>query len=233
MRKGAPCFTAVELSYLQQIVELRAQELELPHTDLFRNGKLQKSDNYSQRNRLLAYTLFAFWQKWPLEEVGIHSLAKLSFPMLKGRSEVMTLGERRFIFIGSHNLDGIRKLMRSLSSGQKVSSILVAFSKRSYEDEIAHLVKLFSREEEWQGPVYLTHFDHAKAYKFDSGILGGLNRSGGESESKSQRKIEWVNDWQKFITERDNGVQDLLVTGSFYFVGTVQRYLLEMGGSLL
>lgn len=221
MRKNSPLITTFELHFLRDLARKRAKEMDCEFVDLFDQQTLSSSDHYSVRNRLLALTLLRKIQNQSLPTKN--DLEGIAFPLIKGRSEVMTLGKSRFIFVGSHNLDGIRKLIDSVND-KNFGSILVAFSKRSEEREVDYLLKMFLDCRKKEVPLYITDFDHFKAFKFDDKRIEDL--------TKSERKVEYVNDWKKLLTENNNEEKDLLVTGSFYFVGAVQNFLLEKGALL-
>ena len=138
---------------------------------------------------------------------------KSSLPPVRGflehRGESLS-GKNSFIFFGSHNVDGLRKLIQFLHCGTynfsrpPYDGIIVAFSKRSREDLRIMLRMLMKAK---LGKVLVTAFDHPKAAPVD--VVEVLSREEGS---------EFVQDIDAYINGQRGG-QRLLVTGSYYFLG--------------
>jgi dihydrofolate synthase / folylpolyglutamate synthase len=157
---------------------------------------------FIQRNCALADAAFSFLtgKKSPLSPMR---------GFLEHRGESFS-GKNSFIFFGSHNPDGLRKLIQFLHCGTynfsrpPYDGIIVAFSKRSREDLRIMLRMLMKAK---LGKVLVTAFDHPKAAPVD--VVEVLSREEGS---------EFVQDIDAYIKGQPVG-QHLLVTGSYYFLG--------------
>ncbi|MFP5387246.1 MAG: hypothetical protein ACLGHN_14305 [Bacteriovoracia bacterium] len=133
---------------------------------------------------------------------------------LKHRGETIT-NENEWIFFGSHNTDGMRKLIQFLQRGTynfkrpPFDRVIVSFSKRNPEDTRVMLRMLMKAQ---IGKVVVTVFDHPKAASKD--VMEDLSREEGS---------EFVQNINSFI-EGQQG-QRILVTGSYYFLGYLKSCL--------
>lgn len=163
------------------------------------------SYEFSLRNEILAGAACCFLQK---REFRLEEWSKpLTF--LSHRGEVRS-NQCEWIFFGSHNVDGMRKLIQFLHSGTynfsrpPYDKILIAFSKRDVKD-LRVMMRMINSAK--LGPVYVTVFDHPKAAS--SSVIEALSREEGP---------EFVKDIQAF-SKMDFEGQRILVTGSYYFMG--------------
>ncbi len=116
----------------------------------------------------------------------------------KGRFEKACYKGKKICFVGSHNLAGMRSLVEG-NDWSKVDQILLAFSKRDTK-EIQSCIKLLSSLEK---EIILTSFDHPKA----------------------AQNIKGAADWKSLLDDEQK--KNILITGSYYFVGEVQKYILD------
>lgn len=216
LRRGAQLVSALESQYLREQTGAVIQKLQVEWLDLFDAGVLQRESHFSQRNRGLAQHI---WRT-----LGQADMALPTGPY-PGRGEVWRWGQHLFTFYGSHNPDGVRKLVQFLQSGFYTDSeetfhhVWAAFSLRPPKD-LGAMGKMLS---ELSGPkteVRFTQFDHPKAAPLE----GWWHAAEG---SPAQIVHVW-NDLFKFLS--DKTPQKILVTGSYYFVGAVQSHLLGLGG---
>jgi dihydrofolate synthase/folylpolyglutamate synthase len=163
------------------------------------------SYEFSRRNDLLAsaaYCTLLGREFHPSEWTG-----PLSF--LEHRGEVVQ-GENEWIFFGSHNVDGLRKLIQFLHSGTYTFSrppydaVIVAFSRRDLQDLRVMLRMLSSAR---LGKVIVTVFDHPKAQE-------AVTMEAIATEEGS----EFVQNIERYVREQNKN-QRVLVTGSYYFLG--------------
>ena len=132
--------------------------------------------------------------------------------LLESRGEVRK-GKHEWIFFGSHNVDGVRKLIQFLHSGTYTFSrppydlIIMAFSKRDLQDVrvMLRMVKMARL-----GKIVLTIFDHPKAMPQD--VMESLSLEEG---------LEFVQNIESYINEQNENLR-ILVTGSYYFLGHVR-----------
>ena len=208
-RPQVPLLTCLELSFQREVCREFTKTTQVPWIDLFEAELVTKTNDYSKRNRLLALQAF---KKLTGKTISLESLRSLSF---KGRGETIQITYKTFFFIGAHNHDGVRKMVEGLKSGHLLNdfscpfdTILVSFSKRSIE-EIEACVRLLARDWRLTNRVVLTSFEHNKAMD-------------GKALSKFKGLVEFEADWKNILPKLQGTV---LVTGSYYFVGEVQRFL--------
>lgn len=201
-RKGAPLVSFYTSSYLRFETQKQASAIGAHYSDLA--NEYQSSD-YSHRNRLLATALFVHATSKSLERMPQleNLLASFSFPTFPGRKERMTRGKRSFIFIGAHNVEGMRVLYQA---GLTFDHALVAFSGRPQSDIVAagKIVRLIARTADF------TAFDHPKASPGD--ITEALFPSC------------YLADWKTKVDQLMDQEGETVVMGSYYFIGEVQKY---------
>ncbi len=159
---------------------------------------------FSKRNEALAVaaysTLFNVQREFSLEN------------SLEYRGEFLK-GSHHWLFYGSHNVDGLRKLIQFLQSGTYTfprppyDSIIVAFSKRS-PDDLRVMMRMLKKSD--LGKIVVTIFDHPKAAL--RAEIEVLCREEG---------LDFVSDTEKYI-KNQKANQRFLVTGSYYFLGHVK-----------
>ncbi|MBF0313314.1 MAG: hypothetical protein HQK52_07850 [Oligoflexia bacterium] len=228
-RRGAPLVSALELNYCQEITEEFCRDKGVEWIDLFREGALTKSDSFSDRNKLLALVLDKIIVRdFDISELSLlrkqvesEEMRALSF---KGRSEKWSVRGRELLFFGSHNIDGARKLVQLMQGrSSKVDRLLVALSKRSYAEEPMHILRaLYSLLQSGiVKEIVLTEFQHQKAMKIDDDFL----RNFSENSGVSLKEINRVLNWKEWILSEELQGQQVLVTGSYYFIGCVQEFI--------
>lgn len=201
--------SSFETRYLR---ELTAQKISdnIRHQDLFELEFVTKEDHFDLRNTMLALCGLKVLAAEKLDVVEARAKAsELLQTKLAGRGERMKLGEKEFTFFGSHNPDGVRKLIQLLQGTHYTfKEVLVSFSARDHKDLITQLklIGLLGKEK-----VILTSFSHPKAASVD--LLKDL---------ASKEGIRFVQEWPHILQSRE---PTCLVTGSYYFVGAVQSYL--------
>jgi dihydrofolate synthase/folylpolyglutamate synthase len=223
-RAGKVCFSALESNYLRYLLSGWAKEKGVLWSDLFDLHLLQKTDAFPVRNLEIAKkcmeTLFP-----ERKDVIERNTPALRSKIFKGRGELLSFNQRQFIFYGSHNLDGVRKLLHLLRSdcytfkaGEKYC-FLISLSARRREEMLGMLSAFvcFSKSSRVKA-IYVTNFTHHKAATADV-----LKEVIAEVHLKHQGKIQFVEDWKKIVLE--DHVGKYLVTGSYYFVGKVQEDL--------
>lgn len=219
-RPHTPLITSLELSYCSHYLEKWCGKNEVPWWDLFQLGFIKKSDSFGRRNQLLAYSLKEMATSLRLPQQADFLGRQLTYPLFKGRREEMSFGKRHFIFIGSHNLDGVRKLVDWINGEEEkgnhlFDTLLFSLSKRSYAREPEWMTKaLCSLMKKGKRKILATTFSHFKA----------LTDNELKSIIQINSQIGWVENWKSFVQE-NWASETVLVTGSYYFVGEVQNYL--------
>lgn len=72
--------------------------------------------------------------------------------------------------------------------------------------------------------MYVTTFDHFKSAAGDLKILWSQE----ESQRGADQRMIWCEDWKDYLIEKPLDQRtNIYVTGSYYFIGEVQRFLLS------
>lgn len=213
-RRGKPLFTQFRLDYLNELTEkycLKNEILWKPIT----LGSGAKS-NYFEENQKMALELFA-----GLEPLW-NSSKTPSIPIFKGRREEMTFKGNTLIFIGAHNIDGIRRMIELFRKEQPESlptTVLLSFSKRPSNEIVVMLktlVDYFGRNSR----LAITSFEHPKALE-RARILELENTFNKINKGMLDFVIDWKTELQKISNQK------ILVCGSYYFIGEVQRFIIK------
>jgi dihydrofolate synthase/folylpolyglutamate synthase len=213
--------------YLNQQMAMLSEGMGSHHLSLSKLGITAKEMNFSERNRLMAASLCSILMTGELNQALLEkNMSVLGDHSSKGREEVMTRGEGRFIFIGSHNCDGMRELVKRVkNSGLKnirhFDGLLLSFSQRS-EQDICAMLKMVADQVSWD-KIWLISFDHPKAYgKLE---LKKIYDEFVKTDTKRAGLIEFIEDNSAFYHKllQDKGPKNILVTGSYYFVSSVQQ----------
>lgn len=207
-RKERQLITSFKLKYLEEITS------HFCHQNNIKYHNLKLNINYFESNIQLA--------KKAIETLYPNLLNKIEIPTYKGRFEFINWGESQIIFLGAHNPDGMREAFVLLNERKLYADIiLLSFSKRDQVDIEAMLKTTLSQKKQNQ-IVKLTFFDHPKAIKREN--LEDVFQSVCHNKS-----IEIISDWKMFLNGIRNSTHQkkILVMGSYYFIGEVQRYLLS------
>lgn len=202
--------------------------------DLFHDGKVGRDVSYRQSNRVLAMMAANYLLSGEIsfERAWRQVCEKKSWPGLKGRFEKMTDGGHTFIFIGAHNTDGFRELVGALKKyeGALPTSAWVAFSARD-DSELHSCLKTLLSGVESLNTVYLTDFDHPRSWKLrdmSSERRVGLERA--LSKFLTRTRVRYDQSWTQLWESLELAEGDCtMVCGSYYFVGTLERALMERG----
>ena len=210
-RKGKPLFTNFDLEYLNSLTKKYTQDKGIMWCPL------QGSAQYYESNQKMAWEVFR-----QLEPTSLLTFSEgiSSLPLYKGRREVMTFEGKSLIFIGAHNIDGVRRMLQSYLESVKShnlifpESLLVSFSQRpisEVEVMLKSLVDFFKDK----ASISLTSFDHPKALDPESVRLAGVRINKG--------MLNFVFDWKSEL--QNTKANTILVCGSYYFIGEVQRFI--------
>ena len=207
-RKKHPLFTNFELNYLN---ELTSQYCEVEQVDW---RAINPHANYFEANNELAWEMFKYL--CPDSDLTFQS-AKRLLPLYKGRREIMTFEGKSLIFIGAHNIDGVRRMLQSYLESQDLifpESLLVSFSQRPL-GEIVVMTKSLVDFFEGKAKLTLTSFDHPKA--MDSEAIRSM------CTKVNKGMLNFAFDWKSEL--KNSKSQTILVCGSYYFIGEVQRFI--------
>lgn len=209
VRKQATLISFLDLDYLRERVQKFSQENEVNLIDLEHWVDLAPF-KFSQRNQFLAYAAFCHLTNRPL----IAENCPLSPEKLAFRGEILK-GENEWWLFGSHNVDGVRKLIQFLNDGNynfqdsPFNAVVTSFSQRNEKDLII-MLKMLKRS--GLGKVLVTSFNHPKAYP------------------KAQLKKLCDHEGLTFVENISELVQGwthqkILVAGSYYFLGQLKPLL--------
>lgn len=208
LRNKTHLISFLSLKYLRERSQELAKGIGAKHTDLNTLKKIDPSF-FSERNQLLAYAAYLALKNEKMD----FSLWKPETYVLEHRGEIWNK-EGEMVFFGSHNVDGVRKLIQFLHSGNYTFNrppfdlVLVAFSQRS-ELDLKVMLKMLKAS--GLGRVVVTTFNHPKAAKLD--LIKRLS---------SQEGLEFAQDYLSSVQGKSD--KRVLVTGSYYFIGDFQAH---------
>lgn len=207
LRKKTTLISYVHLQYLRELVAIHVSSAGCLWVDLEKEKKF-RSFEFSARNQLLAYAAFKLLQGHSLEIKGWRPSER----SLEHRGEVWQ-NNGEWVFFGSHNPDGLRKLIQFLHSGNYTfgrppfDAVIIAFSQRS-EKDLKAMLKMV--HEARLGKIIVTTFKHPKAASIS--LMKNLAREEG---------LSFVEDIGSLVQGKNK--QSILVTGSYYFLGDFKQ----------
>lgn len=203
LRSKTTLVSFLDLKYLRERASKVVRDLGGRHVDL-REMNLGTDLHFSQRNQLLASAAYYLLNGLPLNELRL-PLGPILLPM---RGEIFR-SQNNWLFYGSHNVDGMRKLIQFLHSENYTFSkssfecVIAAFSKRS-ESDLRVMLKMLKASGFKE--VIITTFSHPKAMSAD--MMKVLTEEEG---------LNFVEDIKTYVQGWNN--RQCLVTGSYYFLG--------------
>jgi dihydrofolate synthase/folylpolyglutamate synthase len=210
---------ALELLYCRDFARQYLKDLNAFPVDLFESGKVNKRMAYKERNRVLALELF-YSLNLTLSLKQKESIKHLIVPDSKGRFEKKVIGGVEYSFCSAHNLDGIRKMMEEvLARSSTYDSVLFSFSDRKKEEliQFVNLMKIFKLSGKIK-KMFIVSFSHLRAPSTE------------KIRSLEMDEIKFCN--LNEVTKKTVGDKTLFVTGSYYFLGEVQKQLTKEYGAL-
>lgn len=200
-RPGRVLFSAMHLKYLRSLTATFSNKNNINWTDIYTHFNLDSRISYSKSNQLLT--------KMVAQRIDL-DIKNSPCSFGRGRFERFNACGAEFIFVGAHNLDGVRSFVEIW--GEKADELLVAFSDRNVK-EIEQICKIFSKIKDIKQVTY-TSFDHPKALppKVIKEVTNNLG-------------LTFVDKWKAHLFTKKG--QKILVSGSYYFIGKVQYALKE------
>lgn len=204
LRENTPLIHFLDLKYLRDRINHSGPQLDL---SLF--SSLAPSD-FSLRNQFLAYAACCHLKKLPFRPGNWHPSEEKLF----ARGEIVS-GVNEWWLYGSHNVDGVRKLIQFLHSANynfqaaPFKAVVTSFSKRN-EKDLRVMLKMLKRA--GLGEVLVTSFEHTKAYPKEA--LKDL------CSQEGLKFVENISDHVQGWTH-----QKILVVGSYYFLGQLKPLL--------
>lgn len=212
-RPQRPLFSHFSLSYLNTLTS----EYVKRHNVIWKPLVVkEKQQSYFLENQQMAWEIFHYFipDSQFLFEQAIGQL-----PLYKGRREMMTFEGKSLIFIGAHNIDGVRRMLQSYLETRPTDvsypdSLLVSFSQRPIK-EVEVMLRSLADFFHDKAELKLTCFDHPKALDEQSIRDACLKVNKGI--------INFVFDWKSEL--KNSKSKTILVCGSYYFIGEVQRFI--------
>lgn len=219
-REGVPLISGLIDPKLRRITREESVKLDM---ELLSLSEIRTSYNqmaYWQQNMLISLVAARLALGFCCNAEYVNKLELLAPQESPGRFDQVTLKNRRFIFIGAHNLDGLKTLLLSifdrLGTLENLQT-LFAVSKRPLVD-ISEMIDLLNECEEIKVGLKICDFNHTRAMNKDD--LQNLLK---QKETEGKGKIEFVHNCFENLSEDIEGTT--LVLGSYYFIGEFQKYL--------
>ena len=229
--------TSLELSYLREITKKYIVGKDIPWIDLYDLNQLTKNHSYREKNRKMAKHLANYlFRKFKVDLVHDDEFPCLEQMNFKARMEAITTPFGKYIFNGAHNVDGIREFIEQLHvlreqiDYPQIDYTLVSFSKRQ-EQDIFNMLKILKQNSALLGNLLLCCFKHPKAWSTQAAAGEGNNHVPFRDISGKLIGVVEVtyigNTWDKKIKDAFFKNKSVMVVGSYYFVGEVQRTVLQ------
>lgn len=210
LRNNSLLIDFLDLKYLREKAEVIAQEFGARVRHLQDKSSLDPSD-FSRRNQTLAVAACE-------RLVGNGPQIEPGQAGLENRGECLVARHEWHLF-GSHNVDGLRKLIQFLHSENYTfarppfDAVIVTFSQRNLAD-LRVLFKMLKTAD--LGPILVTSFNHPKAAPRE--LMQDLAQEEG---------LEFVEDW--FERFQHSSPRKVLVAGSYYFLGHLKERVRGLG----
>lgn len=207
LRPNSHLVANLELKYLQQKAKNYCKQLGA-HLEFI----IGNAGDFSSGNRRLALAGFRLLTGSDAKQ------EKLNTFHYRARYSVQ-FGYAQIELYGSHNPDGLRKLVGYLKSQHynNYDVVLLSFSKRDERDLVA-MVKIASGLGK---EVWLSSFSHYKAVELQK-LHDILNE-------ETKGRINFVSDYKELLQSKTEFPQKILVTGSYYFIGDVLSWIKSVG----
>lgn len=209
LRKKTTLISFLHLNYLRGLTQ------EIVHTEncslIDLEGMISLADfEFSKRNQVLACAAYLHLTGKTINQIELNNSLNNMLP-LEHRGEVWKQNGE-WLFFGSHNVDGMRKLIQFLRSENynfsrpPFDAVILAMSRREESDLLAMLKMI---KASGLGKVIVTTFPHPKAAS--SELMESLS---------FQEGLEFAEDIKSYCNKNPGG--HFLFTGSYYFIGYIQ-----------
>ncbi len=212
LRKNSTLVTYLDLNYLRERASLTAKSVGAAVLHLEELKKFPAFE-FSLRNQLLAHAASLICKDGNLNLSKLTNWVPRNVPLEHRGEQVQK--ENRYTFFGSHNPDGLRKLIQLLETGNytfprpNYDLVLLGLSAREPRDLLSMLMMMAKAK---LGKVIVTTFNHPKAAAPD--LVQAYSR---------QEGLDFVQDWEQIFQGRSD--QNILVVGSYYFMGEFKKRL--------
>ncbi len=216
-RPDISVITAFELCYCRTLAKKYLNDLGAIHLDLFDAKILKQSDGFRTRNRVVAREIYNCLAK--SLDISSFDFVDDKFCSFKGRFEIVNVNGIEYHFASAHNIDGLRKMAKELlDKDYYFDSVLFSFSDRP-QKELAQFVNIMK---EWKingniKSMQIVPFSHSRAPSVD------------KVKSLSLPEIPFCEfkEIAKIAKMGTANIKKVFITGSYYFLGEVQKLLVN------
>lgn len=212
-RSKSKVMTCFNLNYLVSKTDLYCNKLNANYENLYLNVL-----DFNQRNQYLAAKCCA-----ELLDCGFKDTLSFMSSCLDDRQIHLEHGEKSIYLYGSHNLDGLRKLVQFLKLNDynklRYDRVVFAFSQRPIADVRSMLqliVESFGKDCE----LIMTSFSHHKALEVNDEVEELIKLYKG--------KLTYFEDW-KSAFDNYKEIKNSVFLGSYYFINSCHEYFHEQG----
>jgi|GEM_PF-1231195 len=218
-REGKPLISGVKQSFLRDELVTCSKSKGIELLDIYKEDPSLINKNYKICNLSVARRVFGIVNTEHSATRATQNKLPFVEGPLWGRPIKMTTKDGQFIFIGSHNLDGLRSLAEWVngSTEYKFKRVILGLS-RSSKKEIVECLRLVQESRCLGEEIYLTRFNHPRASDLEL-----VKQAVTDVNKKSERKVKLDRDWKNIIAKcsRSNDDEVILFTGSYFFIGCV------------
>jgi len=194
IKPGATLFISADNQKYREPIEAIIRHLGFPIVVVWAD-KLPDAIFYQQGNKGLVKAI--------ADSLGLDSTQSLKLAPPNGRFTILNQ-DPLVIIDGAHNPQAIRQLIQTYKQSYPQSNPLVLAGFSAHKDYNQSLELLATGLDL---PVYATSFQHFKAWHLD--------------------QVNWnlkANDWKQFLEDALEKRQDVLITGSLYFIPLVAQW---------
>ncbi|MCP4913990.1 MAG: hypothetical protein GY909_12840 [Oligoflexia bacterium] len=224
-REGTPLVSGITQEHLKKKRDDLMREKNVSIVDIDEKFGQKELEYYPYRNSAIAQLICSYLQSGSFEQDE-----ELSFKFrditAPNRFEKMTLNNRSFIFIGAHNLDGVRETCKLLRHESYNSlNLLLGFSKRDPND-VLKMVKSFLEYPCLFEKVNFFDYEHPRSIEKEE-LEQILEKIETDESSKNLQFNKDIKCIDKFFSSTSEFPQNetYLICGSYYFIGEVKKFL--------
>ena len=213
-RQGKPLVSGVHQAYLRSLIKKECLKKEIPLNEILVN------DNYVLNNRAISLEIARLLGHEEFHDEVFEDI------FLPGRRESLKINEKDFIFIGAHNRDGLKSLFNLYQKSNKINLrninyVICSFSERD-ESELVEMLRIIKANKCVAKELIFCTFSHPRALSKEA--FKGLVENEFQKEM-GEEKVKFSDDINQAI-EKIPSYSKVLVLGSYYFVGFLQKNLL-------
>lgn len=227
-RTGAPLISGITQEHLKKKRDDLMREKDVQVVDIDAHFSGEVLEYYPWRNSAIAQLVCSYllMESLDLDKEISFKFRDITVP---NRFEKMTLNNRSFIFIGAHNLDGVRETCKLLRHESYNSlNLLLGFSKRDPQD-VFKMVKSFLEYPCLFKEVKFFDYEHPRSIEKEE-LNRILEKIETDESSKNLQFNKDIKSIDKFFSSTSEFLpnETYLICGSYYFIGEVKKYLTNL-----